>query len=72
MAELREQGYKAFYVAIGCQGGAPRRRARRGRRRASTTAVDFLRTVARVTRRSRWSGKTVVIGGGNVAIDVAP
>ena len=28
LAELRRQGYRAFYIAIGCQGGC----ARRGRR----------------------------------------
>ena len=26
LAELREQGFKAFYVAIGCQGGRLARR----------------------------------------------
>ena len=42
--ELRAQGYKAFYIAIGCQGG---RRANIPGEDAGgvMTAVDFLRTV---------------------------
>ncbi len=67
--ELRNQGYKAFYVAIGCQGGRlagiPGEDAE-----GVMTAVDLLRTVCD-NENYRISGKTVVIGGGNVAIDVA-
>jgi len=67
--ELRSQGYKAFYIAIGCQGGklagVPGEDAR-----GVMTAVDFLR---RVTEDESYEvkGRVVVIGGGNVAIDVA-
>ena len=66
--ELREQGYKAFYIAIGCQGGkllgldgenAPN----------VTTAVEFLKTANCGGRKVE--GRTVVVGGGNVAIDAA-
>lgn len=69
LGQLREQGYKAFYVAIGCQGsrkaGIPGENAE-----GVVNAVDFLH---RVTENPdhRISGKAVVIGGGNVAIDVA-
>lgn len=67
--ELRKQGYKAFYVAIGCQGGRlagiPGENAE-----GVMTAVDLLRTVCE-DESYRISGRTVVIGGGNVAIDVA-
>ncbi|MDO5401359.1 MAG: FAD-dependent oxidoreductase [Eubacteriales bacterium] len=67
--QLRQQGYKAFYIAIGCQGG----------RRANVpgedspdvmTAVDFLRTVGG-NESYKVEGRAVVVGGGNVAIDVA-
>lgn len=67
--ELREQGYKAFYIAIGCQGGRmaqiPGEDAR-----GVMTAVDFLRAVAK-DNSYEVKGRTVVVGGGNVAIDVA-
>ena len=42
--ELRKQGYKAFYVAIGCQGG--RKAGIPGEDAANVmTAVEFLREV---------------------------
>lgn len=67
--ELRAQGYRAFYIAIGCQGGRganiPGEDAR-----GVMTAVDFLRTVGE-DESYQVNGRTVVIGGGNVAIDVA-
>ena len=69
IAELREQGYKAFYIAIGCQGG--RKAGVPGEDAEGVmTAVDFLRTVAD-DKSFKVSGKTVVVGGGNVAIDVS-
>ena len=67
--ELRKQGYKAFYVAIGCQGGkkagVPGEDAT-----GVTTAVDFLREVGE-KESYNLEGDVVVIGGGNVAIDAA-
>ena len=67
--QLRDQGYKAFYVAIGCQGGrkpgVPGEDAQ-----GATTAVDFLREVG-ATEKYDIKGDVVVIGGGNVAIDAA-
>ena len=69
IAQLREQGYKAFYIAIGCQGG--RKAGIPGEDAEGVmTAVDFLRTVAD-DKNFKVSGKTVVVGGGNVAIDVS-
>ncbi len=69
IAQLRDQGYKAFYIAIGCQGG--RKAGIPGENAAGVmTAVDFLRTVAE-DREFKVSGRTVVVGGGNVAIDVS-
>ena len=67
--QLREQGYKAFYIAIGCQGG--RKAGIPGEDAEGVmTAVDFLRTVGG-NEAYPVSGNAVVVGGGNVAIDVA-
>ncbi len=67
--ELRSQGYKAFYVAIGCQGGnlpnVPGDKAI-----GTATAVDFLHECSE-NEAYDIKGDLVVIGGGNVAIDVA-
>ena len=68
-AQLRAQGYKAFYLAIGCQGG--RTAGVPGEDAAGIqTAVALLRTVGG-DESHKMTGKTVVIGGGNVAIDAA-
>ena len=69
LKELRKQGYKAFYIAIGCQGG---RKANIEGEDAEgvMTAADFLRTVGD-NQNYPVEGRTVVVGGGNVAIDVA-
>lgn len=68
--QLRAQGYKAFYLAIGAQGGRmagiPGEDAK-----GVVTGVDFLRSVNLDEENTKISGKTVVVGGGNVAIDVA-
>ena len=67
--ELRAQGYKAFYIAIGCQGAKGANIP--GEDAAGVmAAVDFLRAVGE-DESYQVSGRTVVIGGGNVAIDVA-
>lgn len=67
--ELRAEGYKAFYIAIGCQGG--RKAGIPGEDAEGVmTAVDFLRTVG-ADESYPVTGKAVVVGGGNVAIDVA-
>ena len=67
--ELRAQGYKAFYIAIGCQGG--RKAGVPGEDAEGVmTAVDFLREV-NAKEAFPLEGDVVVIGGGNVAIDVA-
>lgn len=67
--ELRAQGYKAFYIAIGCQGG--RKAGILGEDAEGVmTAVDFLKTVGQ-DEAYPVEGRTVVVGGGNVAIDVA-
>ncbi|MDD5891729.1 MAG: FAD-dependent oxidoreductase [Bacteroidales bacterium] len=66
--QLREEGYKAFYVAIGCQGG--RLPGIPGEDlEGVSTAIDFLHKAN--TGNVKVSGKVVVVGGGNVAIDAA-
>ena len=71
LAELREQGFAAFYVAIGCQGG--RLPGIDGQDAKGTwTAVDFLAKYTDQTAGAAPAmGRTVVVGGGNVAIDAA-
>ena len=67
--ELRDEGYKGIYLAIGAQKG--RKLNIEGEEASNVqTGVDFLRNVALGTS-AKLVGKTVVIGGGNVAIDVA-
>ncbi|OPZ58600.1 MAG: Glutamate synthase (NADPH) small chain [Deltaproteobacteria bacterium ADurb.Bin510] len=67
--ELRKQGFKAFYVAIGAQGG--RKLGLEGEDSEGVIAgVDFLRGV-NLGKGAKLSGNVIVIGGGNVAIDVA-
>ncbi|MGN1211268.1 MAG: FAD-dependent oxidoreductase [Candidatus Cryptobacteroides sp.] len=66
--QLRKEGYKAFYVAIGCQGGrlpgVPGQDAQ-----GVVTAIDFLHEAN--TGNVSLGGEVVVVGGGNVAIDAA-
>ena len=67
--ELRDQGYKGFYVAIGCQRG--RKPGITGENAKGTdAAVDFLRE-AGAKESFALEGDVVVVGGGNVAIDAA-
>lgn len=67
--ELRTQGYKGFYLAIGAQAG--RKLGIEGEDAEGVIAgVDFLRNV-NLGKEAKLSGNVVVIGGGNVAIDVA-
>ncbi len=66
---LRKQGYAAFYVAIGAQGG--RALGVEGEdAKGVVSGIEFLRRV-NAGEDAKLSGKTVVIGGGNVAVDVA-
>ena len=68
IAGLREQGYKGFYVAIGCQGG--RLPGIPGETiQGTTTAIDFLHKAN--CGQLKVEGNVVVVGGGNVAIDAA-
>ncbi|MDE7287103.1 MAG: FAD-dependent oxidoreductase, partial [Lachnospiraceae bacterium] len=67
--QLRAQGYKGFYVAIGCQGG--RKAGVPGEDAQGVyTAVEFLKEVGSKECFDLGSD-VIVIGGGNVAIDAA-
>lgn len=66
---LRERGFSAFYIAIGAQTG--RKLGIEGEDSAAViSGVDFLRNI-NLDVETGVGGKVVVIGGGNVAIDVA-
>lgn len=69
LQQLRSAGYVGFYLAIGCQGG---RLAGVSGEDADgvSTAVDFLKMV-NADENHKVKGKTVVVGGGNVAVDAA-
>ena len=69
--QLRDQGYKAFYVAIGLQGGrlagVPGEDAE-----GVESGVAFLKKVSLKPEHDvKLGGDVVVVGGGNVAADVA-
>lgn len=69
LRELRGEGYEAFYLAIGAQAG--RRLGIEGEDAQGVLAgVDFLRSV-NLGEDISLKGNVIVIGGGNVAIDVA-
>lgn len=67
--KLRAEGYQAFYIAIGCQGGKvpeiPGNDAK-----GIDLAVSFLHD-ATENQDQKMEEKAVVIGGGNVAVDCA-
>jgi NADPH-dependent glutamate synthase beta subunit-like oxidoreductase len=69
IADLRAEGYKAFYLAIGLSGGrntgVPGEDAE-----GVESGVGFLNRVNR-DHSVKLHGDVVVVGGGNVAVDVA-
>lgn len=67
--ELKREGYKGFYIAIGCQGGK-RPGVKNDDADGCEIAVDFLHQ-AYLDNTQTIDGECVVIGGGNVAIDCA-
>ena len=68
IAQLKEQGYKAFYIAIGCQGGK-RPGVANDTAKGTDIAVNYLKTA--FEKREKFTGDVVVVGGGNVAVDCA-
>ena len=69
IAQLRQEGYKGFYVAVGLQSGG-RLPVPGGDAENVISGVDFMRDVNLRGKKSL-SGRVVVIGGGNIAADVA-
>lgn len=68
--DLRKQGYEAIYIAIGAQGG--KKLDVPGMNEDYVmTGIDFLREVNRFEKDDYLHGHVVVVGGGNVAMDVA-
>ena len=69
IAELREQGYKGFYVAVGLQSGGklgvPGEDAE-----GVKAGIELMREV-NIEGKKSLSGRVVVIGGGNIGADVA-
>ncbi|ERJ13278.1 FAD-dependent oxidoreductase [Haloplasma contractile] len=67
--DLREKDFNAFYIAIGAQSG--RKLGLEGEQSTGViSGVNFLRDI-NLGEESTVKGKVIVIGGGNVAIDVA-
>ena len=69
IAQLRQEGYKGFYVAVGLQSGG-RLPVPGGDAENVISGVDFMRDV-NLRDKKPLSGRVVVIGGGNIAADVA-
>lgn len=67
--ELRADGYEAFYLAIGASEGR-KLDIENADLNEVITGLDFLRDV-NLDKDVRLEGEVIVIGGGNVAIDVA-
>lgn len=77
--QLREEGYKAFYVAVGLQSGG--KLAVPGADAEGVIAgIDYMRVVnenedalkaGKLPKAAKLSGNVVVIGGGNIGADVA-
>ena len=68
IAQLKEQGYKAFYIAIGCQGGR-RPGVTNDNALGTDIAVNYLRHA--LDKKEKFTGNVIVVGGGNVAVDCA-
>ena len=67
--QLRDEGYKGFYAAIGCQKG--KKPGVNGQdAKGAITALEFLKEV-KDKESYPLDGDVVVVGGGNVAIDAA-
>ena len=67
--QLRAEGYKAFYVAVGLQ-KALKLNIEGEELEGVIGGLDFLRAVNK-NEQKPLEGNTIVIGGGNAAIDVA-
>ena len=69
IAQLREEGYKGFYVAVGLQHGGALA-VPGGDAENVISGIDFIRGV-HLRDEKTLKGRVVVVGGGNIAADVA-
>lgn len=69
IAQLREEGYKGFYVAVGLQHGGALS-VPGGDAENVISGIDFIRGV-HLRDEKTLKGRVVVVGGGNIAADVA-
>ena len=69
IAQLREEGYKGFYVAVGLQHGGALS-VPGGDAENVISGIDFIRGV-HLRDEKALKGRVVVVGGGNIAADVA-
>ena len=69
IAELRQQGYQGFYVAVGLQSGG-QLAIPGGDAKNVMSGIDFLKKV-NIGGGKQLKGQVVVIGGGNIGADVA-
>lgn len=67
--ELREQGFKGFYLAVGLQSGGELDISGADAN-GIISGIDFMRSV-NLGDETELKGRVVVIGGGNIACDVA-
>lgn len=67
--DLRADGYKAFYLAMGAAAGSELR-CPGGDKDGLISGIDFLRSVNK-DEKPEIGSRVAVIGGGNVALDVA-
>lgn len=68
--ELRQQGYEAFYIAIGAQ-GTRKLNILGEEKQLVQSGIDFLKQANKKENETLLDGNVVVVGGGNVAMDVA-
>ena len=69
IAQLRQEGFRGFYVAVGLQSGG-KLDIPGGDAQGVTAGIDFMRRV-NGGQETKLEGRVVVIGGGNIAADVA-
>ena len=69
IAQLRQEGFRGFYVAVGLQSGG-KLDIPGGDAQGVMAGIDFMRQV-NGGQCSKLAGPVVVIGGGNIAADVA-
>ncbi len=69
IAQLRQKGFRGFYVAVGLQSGG-RLNIPGDDAQGVTAGIDFMRRV-NGGQETKLEGRVVVIGGGNIAADVA-